>query len=212
MSSVPTMPPIWSIWACDSTTASMSPGLMPASAMLFCCRPVVGPNAFEVPMPVSNRISLSPVLTIGEFCSSTTLSGIEEVVGQHLPHFFVRHADEGALGRAERQRAVGDDSDFGFAERSSGASRASACRPWAPWRARCRRAWSMRQGKHQVRRQAKGESVAKVGSSCVPPHSCFLLRRPPSPTHGARINMLRPLAQAGKRKKVAEKCRVELCE
>ena len=26
-------------------------------------------------MPVSNRINLSPVLTIGEFCSSTTLSG-----------------------------------------------------------------------------------------------------------------------------------------
>jgi hypothetical protein len=43
--------------------------------MLFCWRPVVGPNNFEVPMPVSNRISLSPVFTIGEFCSSTTLSG-----------------------------------------------------------------------------------------------------------------------------------------
>src|SRR5215475_1172950 len=68
------MPPIWSIWACDSTTASMSAGLMPASAMLFCWRPVVAPNIFEVPMPVSNRISLSPVLTIGEFCSSTTFS------------------------------------------------------------------------------------------------------------------------------------------
>ena len=53
----------------------MSPGLMPASAMLFCRRPVVGPNAFEVPMPVSNSTSLSPKLTIGEFCSSTTLSG-----------------------------------------------------------------------------------------------------------------------------------------
>ena len=84
--------------------------------MLFCWRPVVGPNAFDVPMPVSNRISLSPLFTIGEFCSSTTLSGIEEVVGEHLPHFFLRHADEGAVGIAERQRAVGDHGHFGVAE------------------------------------------------------------------------------------------------
>ena len=32
----------------------------------------------------------------------------QEIVAQHLPYFFIRHADEGALGRAERQRAVGD--------------------------------------------------------------------------------------------------------
>src|ERR1035438_8406115 len=53
----------------------MSSGLMPASAMLFCWRPVVAPNIFEVPMPVSNSTSLSPMFTIGEFCSSTILSG-----------------------------------------------------------------------------------------------------------------------------------------
>src|SRR5258708_14433598 len=60
---------------CENTTASMSPGAMPASAMLFCWRPVVGPNAFEVPMPGSNSTSLSPVLPIGEFDSSTIVSG-----------------------------------------------------------------------------------------------------------------------------------------
>jgi hypothetical protein len=42
--------------------------------------------------------------------------GIEEVVGEHLPHFFIGHADEGALGRAERQCAVGNDRHFGVAE------------------------------------------------------------------------------------------------
>ena len=42
--------------------------------------------------------------------------GIEEVVGEHLAHFFIGHANEGALGRAERQRAVGDDRHFGVAE------------------------------------------------------------------------------------------------
>ena len=42
--------------------------------------------------------------------------GIEEVVGEHLPHFFIGHANEGALGRAERQRAVGDHRHFGVAE------------------------------------------------------------------------------------------------
>jgi hypothetical protein len=42
--------------------------------------------------------------------------GIEEVVGEHLAHFFIGHADEGALGRAERQRAVGDHGHFRVTE------------------------------------------------------------------------------------------------
>ena len=40
----------------------------------------------------------------------------EEIVGQHLLHLVVRHADESALGRTERQLAVGDDGDLGVAE------------------------------------------------------------------------------------------------
>jgi len=50
------------------------PGLMPASCRLFCRRPVVGPKAFEKPMPVSNITSRSPKFTTGTFCSRTTLS------------------------------------------------------------------------------------------------------------------------------------------
>ena len=42
--------------------------------------------------------------------------GVEEVVGQHLLHFFLRHAGEGAGGIAERQRAVGNYRHFGVAE------------------------------------------------------------------------------------------------
>ncbi len=39
--------------------------------------------------------------------------GRQEIVGEHLPHFFIRHAGESALGIAERQRPVGNHGDFG---------------------------------------------------------------------------------------------------
>ena len=88
---------------------------MPAAAMLFCCWPVVGPNAFEVPMPVSNRTSLSPVFTIGEFCSSTTLSGLRKLSDSI---FFTSSfgTPVNVPGVAEGQRTVGDDGHFGVAE------------------------------------------------------------------------------------------------
>jgi len=42
--------------------------------------------------------------------------GRQEVISQHLVDFFFRRADEGALGRGERQRAVRDDGHLGIAE------------------------------------------------------------------------------------------------
>src|SRR6266851_1396630 len=94
----------------------MSSGLIPASAMLFCCRPVVGPNIFNVPMPVSNSTSLSPVLTIGEFCSSTTLSGDRKL---SLSIFLTSSSGtpiKVPLGGTKRQRAVGNHRDLGSPE------------------------------------------------------------------------------------------------
>src|ERR1700681_1024868 len=89
---------------------------MPASAMLFCCRPVVGPNSFKVPMPVSNNTSLSPVLTIGEFCSSTTLSGDRKLAVSIFLTSSSGTPIKVPLGGAKRQRTVGNHRDLGAAE------------------------------------------------------------------------------------------------
>jgi hypothetical protein len=40
----------------------------------------------------------------------------QEIVSQHLAHFVVGHAGEGALGVAEGQRTVGNDRDLGAAD------------------------------------------------------------------------------------------------
>jgi hypothetical protein len=42
--------------------------------------------------------------------------GRQEIVAQHLLHFFLRHADKRAGGIAERQRTVGNHRDLGAAE------------------------------------------------------------------------------------------------
>ena len=42
--------------------------------------------------------------------------GRQEIVDQHLLHFLIRHADEGALRRAERERSVGNHGHFRAAQ------------------------------------------------------------------------------------------------
>jgi len=42
--------------------------------------------------------------------------GRQEIVAQHLLQLFICDAGKGALGRAERQRTVGDDGDLGIAQ------------------------------------------------------------------------------------------------
>src|SRR5262249_22795649 len=54
--------------------SSIAAGLIFASLRLLRRRPVVGPNAFEVPMPLSNMMSLLPVFRSNTFCSRTRLS------------------------------------------------------------------------------------------------------------------------------------------
>src|SRR6266540_1193092 len=59
---------------CVQTMSSIAAGLIFASLRLLRKRPVVGPNAFEVPMPLSNMMSLLPVFRSKTFCSRTRLS------------------------------------------------------------------------------------------------------------------------------------------
>lgn len=47
---------------------------MPACLSVLMSLPVVGPKIFRLPMPVSKRTSLSPVLSTSTFCSRTALS------------------------------------------------------------------------------------------------------------------------------------------
>jgi len=68
------------------------------------------------PMPVSNSTSLSPMLTIGEFCSSTTLSGDRKL---SLSIFLTSSSGTPTkvpLGGPSGKRAVGNHRHFGAAE------------------------------------------------------------------------------------------------
>jgi hypothetical protein len=194
--------------ACEQTTASISPGLIPASAMLFCWRPVVGPNAFDVPMPVSNRISLSPVFTIGEFCSSTTLSGLRKLSESILPYFLIGTPTKVPLGGPSGSVPSETHGHFGVAEHEavpvgvcvpSLGALASALPP------------SMVEAPdpHRVLRRAQAKTVAKRSVVMpLPPTvfmNCSLL-----PDRFIRDYRLRSLAEIGKWDEAArqgcEKC------
>ncbi len=121
--------------------------------------------------------------------------GIEEVVGQHLLHFFLRHADEGA--RRDRRAAAGRRKRPSLRRRRerSGASRASGCRVSARAPARCRRAWSRRPSTGAERKQGPSRNIRRhASSSTVFDVICQRCR----PDRFIRSYRLLPLPEIGK--------------
>jgi hypothetical protein len=93
----------------------MSLGLMPASARLFADGRWSAERLRRSHAGIEKHEPVAHVHDRGILLKHD-IDGRQEIVAQHLLHFLIWHADEGALRRAERQRTVRDDCDLGVAE------------------------------------------------------------------------------------------------